>query len=88
MVNLFVYWADEADDKALDSAIRGLIGWATETAKARGLWNPWLYLNYALPDQPVYAGFGKANVARLKQIQRTYDRDNVFGTLWSGGFKL
>lgn len=81
-------WLDASDDTALDAAVQSLIYWATQTAKARSLWVPWLYLNYALPDQPVYDGYGKENVARLQYIRKTYDPENAFGRLWHGGFKL
>ncbi|KAJ7441016.1 hypothetical protein B0H11DRAFT_1749991, partial [Mycena galericulata] len=47
----------------------------------RGLLSPWLYLNYARPDQPVYDSYGEENHAALKRIKEKYDPENVLGRL-------
>ncbi|KAJ7160986.1 hypothetical protein C8R46DRAFT_1353669 [Mycena filopes] len=88
LLNVFVYWADTSDDAALNTTIRELISFATTEAQSRGLWNPWLYVNYAFPGEAVYPGYGADNLARLKATQALYDPNGVFQTLWSGGFKL
>ncbi|KAJ6598674.1 hypothetical protein B0H10DRAFT_2167587 [Mycena sp. CBHHK59/15] len=88
LLNIFAYWDDASDDAAMNTTIRAMISYANTEAKARGLWNPWLYLNYAFPGEAVYQGYGAANLARLQQVQNKYDPDRVFEALWSGGFKL
>ncbi|KAJ7264789.1 hypothetical protein C8J57DRAFT_1470366 [Mycena rebaudengoi] len=88
LLNIFAYWNEEADDAGLDVAIREMIDYSNSEAEARGLWNPWIYLNYAFPGEAVYEGYGADNLARLKQIQHKYDPQGVFAKLWSGGFKI
>ncbi|KAK7043935.1 hypothetical protein VNI00_008101 [Paramarasmius palmivorus] len=82
------YYDDPALDEPLDQWIRDVISWGTQESKARGLEAPWLYLNYALPWQPVYESFGASNLQKLKDLKAQYDPENVFGQLWPGGFKL
>ncbi|KAJ8508277.1 hypothetical protein ONZ45_g9436 [Pleurotus djamor] len=88
LLNLNTVWASESDDVAMESAVRGVIAWATQEAESRDVLHPWLYLNYALPDQNVYPSYGAANVQHLKDIRSVYDADNTFSELWKGGFKL
>lgn len=87
-MNLFVYWKDPADDKAINDALHKVVDTATQISTSRGLFYPWKYANYALPDQKVYESYGTANVQKLRQIRDKYDPKKVFSTLWSGGFKL
>ncbi|KAJ8495371.1 hypothetical protein ONZ45_g12895 [Pleurotus djamor] len=88
LLNLNTVWASSSDDAAMESAVRGVISWASEEAKRRDVLHPWLYSNYALPDQNVYASYGADNAQRLKDIRSVYDPDNTFGELWRGGFKF
>ncbi|KAJ7446931.1 hypothetical protein B0H11DRAFT_2030668 [Mycena galericulata] len=88
LLNIFAYWQDASDDAAMNTTLHSLISYANTEAKARGLWNPWLYLNYAFPGEAVYQGYGADNLAQLQRVQKKYDPDFVFETLWSGGFKL
>ncbi|KAJ8482389.1 hypothetical protein ONZ45_g14965 [Pleurotus djamor] len=88
LLNLNTVWASKSDDAAMEAAVRGVIDWATAEAKRRNVFHPWLYSNYALPEQKVYPSYGADNHRRLKLIKRRYDPSNVFGRLWKGGFKL
>jgi hypothetical protein len=58
------------------------------TAVAMGLHSPFIYLNYASLDEPVYEGYGAENLAKLKAVKEKYDPEDVFGRLWPGYFKL
>jgi hypothetical protein len=53
-----------------------------------GLENDYIYQNYAAPNQKPFAGYGAANVARLRDVQDEYDPFKVFEALQPGGFKL
>ncbi|KAJ8508269.1 hypothetical protein ONZ45_g9441 [Pleurotus djamor] len=88
LLNLNTVWASKSDDAAMEKAVRGVIDWATKEAKRRNVLHPWLYINYALPDQNVYESYGAANLRRLRDIKRKYDSGDVFGRLWKGGFKF
>ncbi|KAJ7577955.1 hypothetical protein C8J56DRAFT_1031251 [Mycena floridula] len=82
------YYKNKADDAAVDKATRALLKFVSDTAQSRGLSNPWIYANYAMPDQDVYGSYGSQTVSKLKSLKAKYDSKNVFGKLWRGGFKL
>ncbi|KAG9220192.1 hypothetical protein CCMSSC00406_0007113 [Pleurotus cornucopiae] len=88
LLNLNSVWVNESDDAAMQAAVRKVINWATQEAKKRNVLHPWLYINYALPDQDVYSSYGRDNIKVLKQIQAKYDNKNLLAKLWKGGFKL
>lgn len=88
VLNLNTVWVEESDDAAMQAAVRDVINWGTKEAKRRNVLHPWLYINYALPDQKVYESYGKANVDALLKIKNKFDPKNTFGKLWKGGFKL
>jgi hypothetical protein len=50
--------------------------------------HPYIYMNYAMKNDDVFGGYGKANKLRLLEVKRKYDPDDVFGRLVPGGFKL
>ncbi|KAF4588015.1 oxygen-dependent FAD-linked oxidoreductase family protein [Pleurotus pulmonarius] len=88
LLNLNTVWLEESDDAAMQAAVREVINWGTKEAKKRNVLHPWLYINYALPDQKVYDSYGKTNVNALLKIKNKFDPKNTFGKLWKGGFKL
>lgn len=50
-------------------------------------WN-WSYLNYANYVQDPIAGYGKANIRKLKETSKKYDPKGVFQKLRQSGFKI
>lgn len=50
-------------------------------------WN-WNYLNYAHGVQDPIAGYGDANIKKLKKVSKKYDPKGVFQELRQSGFKL
>ena len=81
-------WGDVADDEQVRSIMKGIISKSTELAKSRGLYNQYLYQNYAYIEQDVFSGYGQANQERLIQISKEYDPNGVFQVLQPGYFKL
>ncbi|KAI1385203.1 uncharacterized protein F4822DRAFT_438116 [Hypoxylon trugodes] len=49
---------------------------------------PWLYINYASPDQNVLQSYGKDNVDKMRNAAAKYDPKGVFQRLCPGGFKI
>ncbi|KAJ7437427.1 hypothetical protein B0H11DRAFT_1753607 [Mycena galericulata] len=88
VVNLNAFWTDSSLDADINSKLEELISWGKGTVQARGIWNPWIYLNYAPPAVNPYLTFGEQNLQKLETIRQKYDPDNVFEKLWPGGFKL
>ncbi|KAF2875735.1 FAD binding domain protein [Massariosphaeria phaeospora] len=57
-------------------------------AKARGVWNRWIYLNYADGWQGPIGSYGEANLRFLQEVSRKYDPKGVFQKQVPGGLKL
>ncbi|KAI9762610.1 MAG: hypothetical protein M1835_007997 [Candelina submexicana] len=81
-------WPSAADDQRCITAIGNILRRSIEVAKSMGLYNEYIYLNYAAADQVPYDGYGAANKARLQSIAKNYDPNGVFQKLQPGGFKL
>ncbi|KAI3317208.1 hypothetical protein HD806DRAFT_394730 [Xylariaceae sp. AK1471] len=88
VVNLSMTWSNAADDGAVDKAAKALIAAIRRDVGALDALDPFLYVNYAAPWQRPIEGYGKANVERLRRVQRAYDPKRVFTTLVPGGFKI
>lgn len=52
------------------------------------LYDPYIYLNYASLEQPVFEGYGKKNLNRLRMVSKKYDPTGLFDRLWRGYFEL
>ncbi|KAH6705324.1 FAD binding domain protein [Leptodontidium sp. MPI-SDFR-AT-0119] len=88
IMNLNWGWTNAADDTRVFDTINRFISRSFDLAKSMGLDHDFIYMNYASQDQDVYAGYGKANVDRLKAVQKKYDPQGVFENLQPGYFKL
>lgn len=81
-------WGDAADDALVDEFVTTVNANITAQLEAINATRPYIYLNDADPDQPVFQGYPAANVERLKCIRDKYDPDMVFTNLMPGGFKV
>ncbi|KAI1502183.1 FAD-binding domain-containing protein [Biscogniauxia marginata] len=86
--NLSFSWALKSDDKAVLTAIHNIVARAESLSRERGLFHPFLYMNYASQWQDPIAGYGAENKARLLEISKKYDPEGVFQKLHPGYFKL
>ncbi|KAK5724657.1 hypothetical protein LTR15_004704 [Elasticomyces elasticus] len=85
---LTVSWDTEADDALINTQAKALFDQSATVSKQLGLFNEYLYLNYAAPWQKPIAGYGAASVANLKAVSKKYDPKGVFQVQVPGGFKL
>ncbi|KAJ6516556.1 hypothetical protein C8R47DRAFT_961273, partial [Mycena vitilis] len=76
---LISYSTNAEFDNALIEWHHEVMDWMTAEAQRRGLLSRWLYMNYARPDQDVYASFGEDNHAAMKRIKEKYDPGNILG---------
>lgn len=81
-------WDTAADDGEIGSAAKSLNSQIVNAAKAKGLFNEYIYLNYADDFQDPIGGYGAANKARLRAVSKKYDPNQVFQKNVPGGFKL
>ena len=57
-------------------------------AKSKDQYNPYLYINYANPEQNPLAAYGSGNVDFLAKTARKYDPSGYFQTRVAGAFKV
>ena len=81
-------WGSSSDNAQVKSIMDGIISKSTALAKSRGLYNKYIYQNYAYISQDVFDGYGEASKTRLLKVQQEYDPDHVFVDLQPGYFKL
>ncbi len=81
------WWSADGDARA-HNATRGILDRIEAASRTSGDYVPYLFMNDASWDQDVIAHYGAANVARLKDVQKRYDPNQVFQKLVPGGFKL
>ncbi|KAF1994899.1 FAD-binding domain-containing protein [Amniculicola lignicola CBS 123094] len=83
-----VSWSDAADDAEVEQFIKDVNVEIETLLGEKDLSLPYVYLNDANKDQPVFEGYGKENVERLQGIREKYDPEGVFTVLMPGGFKV
>jgi hypothetical protein len=81
-------WTDTSSDAKVLAAHQRMIDRMGTAAKDLGADFRYIYQNYAAQSQDVFAGYGEANYARLKDISKKHDPKQVFQRLQPGYFKL
>lgn len=83
-----VGWNNEADDAYMLAFLKGMHDDMVEILKREGVWEEFVYLNYANVGQDVFGSYGEGGQERLREVSRMYDPRGVFQTKVPGGFKL
>lgn len=83
-----IMWQDAADKPVIDAFLDEVNAAIDEALAPLGVASPYLYLNDADQDQPVFEGYAPENVARLKRIRFKYDPRGVYTYQMAGGFKV
>ncbi|KAF4506453.1 hypothetical protein G6O67_006538 [Ophiocordyceps sinensis] len=81
-------WTDPSLDTMMENARRKFIQVSEAVAKKHGTYSPFLYINFAAPEQEPLCGYGAESVAFLKKTANKYDPNEVFQKLMPGGFKI
>ncbi|RPA96635.1 FAD-binding domain-containing protein [Choiromyces venosus 120613-1] len=82
------FWALPSDDQVMLPLTISFLKQVEDLARAKGLFEPYLFLNDAAIDQKVIASYGDAQVEGLAEVSKKYDPKGVFQKLAKGGFKL
>ncbi|CAJ2505118.1 Uu.00g125120.m01.CDS01 [Anthostomella pinea] len=88
ITNISARWALKSDDTAVLTAYHNFVTRVEEKSRARNLFHPFLYMNYASQWQDPIASYGAENKARLLEVSKKYDPEGVFQKLHPGYFKL
>ncbi|KAI1173439.1 putative oxidoreductase [Nemania sp. FL0916] len=81
-------WANGAQNEQVYAAARSLLDDISARAKKLGVFDPYIYLNYAAPWQPVIESYGADNVKKLQKLRARVDPHHVFTKKVPGGFKI
>ncbi|KAH8768287.1 hypothetical protein F5883DRAFT_494823 [Diaporthe sp. PMI_573] len=81
-------WNDAAYDKTVESAAKLLFENIAKEAQALGAHDPYIYLNYAEPDQDPISSYGAENVRRLRAVRSRVDPGGLFTMQVPGGHKV
>ncbi|OTA56034.1 putative oxidoreductase [Hypoxylon sp. EC38] len=66
-------WSDAAHDNQVYSTARSLMADIEAKAKKLGVYDPYIYLNYAAPWQDVIMGYGEESVEKLQKLRKRVD---------------
>ncbi|KAF9266703.1 hypothetical protein L218DRAFT_857489 [Marasmius fiardii PR-910] len=81
-------WLSEVDDEGMIECSHQLIRWAETEAKHRGLFNPFVYMNYAAGFEDVIVRSTGEKLGKMMEVKKVYDPDGLLDEIWMGGFKL
>ncbi|KAF8827915.1 hypothetical protein HHX47_DHR4000570 [Lentinula edodes] len=82
-------WLDPSDDHIMNTSAEALLKWAEDEAKRRGLFSPFIYMNYASGSEAVMVrSTDGQTLKKMIQVKKMYDPQGDLDKLWHGGFKL
>ena len=81
-------WNLAKDDAYVYALIKETYEKVDRLTKSRGVYDPYIFLNDALPGQKVLRSYGAESFARMQGISRKYDPTQMFQKQVPGGFKL
>ncbi|KAL8843654.1 MAG: hypothetical protein Q9176_001862 [Flavoplaca citrina] len=87
-MNMSWGWNLAKDDAYVYALIKETYDKVDRLTKSRGVYDPYIFLNDALPGQKVLRSYGAESFARMQGISRKYDPTQMFQKQVPGGFKL
>lgn len=81
-------WLDAAYDQKMNAIAADWVNQVNAAAKELGMYQEFLYMNFAAQFQDPLASYGQANVQFMRTVAKKYDPTGVFQRLAPGGFKL
>lgn len=93
VINLDANWWKKSDDELVTAHLWKMIEEAKDLAKQKGIWDEYLYLNYASRfgshrTQNVMQSYGSKNLDAMRAVSKRYDPTGLFQKAVPGGFKL
>jgi FAD/FMN-containing dehydrogenase len=81
-------WDDSSYDQAVFQMQKRILDKVEAESKRRGIFHPFLYMNYASEFQDVIGSYGETSRRILEDVSKKYDPEGVFQELQPGPFKL
>ena len=86
ITSIVVGWNNPADDVYMSAFLKSLHDKHVEILTKAGVYNPFIYLNYADKSQDPFASWNAKK--HLLAVSKKYDPKGIFQTKVPGGFKL
>ena len=89
-MSVVMMWATPEDDAVVYGCVENIFDRAITAANEAHLLHPWIYMNYASPDQDIFGGYDRSDYQRLRAIAKEIDPKGVFAKngLCVGHFKV
>ncbi|KAI4241491.1 MAG: hypothetical protein LQ352_007433 [Teloschistes flavicans] len=87
-MNMSWGWNLAKDDAYVYALIKETYEKVDALTKQRGLYDPYIFLNDAFPQQKVLRSYGAESFNRMLAVSKKYDPRGMFQTQVPGGFKL
>ncbi|KAL9079555.1 MAG: hypothetical protein Q9157_001552 [Trypethelium eluteriae] len=81
-------WTNAVQDEQVRAVSINTVNTWTSLAQKRGLYESFLFMNDCSREQNPLAGYGSANLAKLKSVAMKYDPTGFFQNLQNNGFLL
>lgn len=88
VAGLTVSWVDSAHDGLVEETARAMMDGIEHDAREAGLYDPFLYLNYASAEQKPIEAYGAKSLEHLRKVSKRVDPNGVFSRQVPGGFKI
>jgi hypothetical protein len=88
ILEICLSWREAADDAFVVKTGTQFLGDVAQAATDRGLGHPYIFPNYAWPDEHVMQSYGLERLAVLKKVASKWDPDGFFQNRVVGGFKI
>ena len=81
-------WSETTDDGLINEVAEKFFNSIETLAREKGVYQKFVYLNYANKTQNPIDGYGAASKANLQAVSKKYDPEGLFQKGVPGGFKL
>ncbi len=88
ITDMTVGWNNASDDATMVAFLDTMLSRQTQALISKGVYIPFIYLNYAGASQDPIGSYGYSIKSQLQTVSKKYDPNGVFQTLVPGGFKL
>ncbi|KAF3172624.1 hypothetical protein TWF788_009388 [Orbilia oligospora] len=88
IISINLTWLLKSQDALAAECVGKVFAKLRQIAEQRGIYHPFMYMNYANGTQDVLSGYGAASGDRLRQVKLEVDPTNDFGTLVKGRYKI
>ncbi|KAK6354808.1 hypothetical protein TWF696_003941 [Orbilia brochopaga] len=88
IVSINLTWLAKEQDGAAAACVGRAFAAMEARARARNVYHPFKYMNYANGTQDVLGSYGTNSARRLQSVKRRVDPANDFGTLIKGRYRI